>query len=155
MQQMNDGGCIYTLSANPSAVINGNYCLRTNGYFGLYFDEGSRYYTATSNVFSDIGAPGPTANANGNNNTGTLTVTGNWTTNGDHLITNGDRGNNVSGNTTVTSSNWPSGAQAVIASAGIQSSTPPTQGGQIAGAASGRCLDVPNSSTSNGTQLQL
>ena len=42
MQQMTDGGCIYTLSANPSAVISDNYCLRTNGWFGLYFDEGSK-----------------------------------------------------------------------------------------------------------------
>src|ERR1044072_9356584 len=52
MQQMNDGACIYTLGWNPNAVISGNYCLRTNGYFGLYFDEGSKYYTATGNVFS-------------------------------------------------------------------------------------------------------
>ncbi len=31
MQQMNDGGCIYTLSWNPGAVISDNHCLRTNG----------------------------------------------------------------------------------------------------------------------------
>ena len=28
MQQMNDGGCIYTLSANPGSMISDNYCLR-------------------------------------------------------------------------------------------------------------------------------
>ncbi|MDQ0936623.1 poly(ethylene terephthalate) hydrolase family protein [Streptomyces turgidiscabies] len=33
--------------------------------------------------------------------------------------------------------------------------TPPPSGGQIVGAASGRCLDVPNSSQTNGTQPQL
>lgn len=32
---------------------------------------------------------------------------------------------------------------------------PPPSGGQIVGAASGRCLDVPNSSQTNGTQVQL
>ncbi|HEX2143407.1 MAG TPA: lectin [Glycomyces sp.] len=32
---------------------------------------------------------------------------------------------------------------------------PDPEGGQIVGAASGRCLDVPNSTTVNGTQLQL
>ncbi|AXE83856.1 ricin-type beta-trefoil lectin domain protein [Streptomyces sp. Go-475] len=32
---------------------------------------------------------------------------------------------------------------------------PPPSGGQIVGAASDRCLDVPNSSQTNGTQLQL
>jgi len=161
MQQMNDGGCIYTLSANPNAVISGNYCLRTNGYFGLYFDEGSRYYTATNNVFSNIGT-WATANANANNNTGNFTITNNWTSNGSINIANGTRGNVVSGNTTVTNGSWPSGAQAVISSAGIQGSTPPSSpppGGQqnveIVGSGSGRCVDVPNSSTTNGTQVQL
>jgi hypothetical protein len=33
--------------------------------------------------------------------------------------------------------------------------TPPPTGQQIVGAQSGRCLDVPNSTTSNGTQVQL
>ncbi|MET7698933.1 ricin-type beta-trefoil lectin domain protein [Streptomyces sp. NPDC005485] len=33
--------------------------------------------------------------------------------------------------------------------------TPPPSDGQIVGAASGRCLDVPNSSQTNGTQLRL
>nr|WBO81683.1 endo-1,4-beta-xylanase [Streptomyces sp. SBE_14.2] len=32
---------------------------------------------------------------------------------------------------------------------------PPTGGGQIKGVGSGRCLDVPNASTSDGTQVQL
>jgi hypothetical protein len=154
MQQMNDGGCIYTLSANPGAVIAGNYCLHTHGYFGLYFDEGSRYYNASGNVFSDVGV-WSTANASGSNNTGNLTVTGNWTTNPTTYIANGDRGNNVSGNTTVSGGNWPAGAQAVIGSAGPSSGTSDPQSGQITGRASGRCLDVPNSSTTNGTQTQL
>ncbi|XMN05299.1 endo-1,4-beta-xylanase [Streptomyces griseobrunneus] len=35
------------------------------------------------------------------------------------------------------------------------SSTPPTGSGGIKGVGSGRCLDVPNSSTTDGTQLQL
>ena len=154
MQQMNDGGCIYTLSANPSGLVNGNYCLRTHGYFGLYFDEGSRYWTASGNVFSDVGV-WSTANANASNNTGNLTVTGNWTTNGTTYIGN-DRGNNVSGNTTVTGGNWPAGAQAVMSSAGLTSGNPPAQQNvEIVGGQSGRCVDVPNSSTANGTQVQL
>ena len=153
MQQMNDGGCIYTLSANPNAVINGNYCLRTNGFFGLYFDEGSRYFTGTSNVFSSTGV-WSTANANANNNTGNLTLTGNWTTNGTTYIGDGSRGNVVNNNTTVTNGAWPSGAQAVMAAAGVQSSGGGT-GSEIVGGQSGRCIDVSNSSTTNGTQAQL
>ena len=154
MQQMTDGGCIYTLSANPSGMIRDNYCLRTNGWFGLYFDEGSRYYTATNNVFSATGT-WATANYFFAENMGNFTVTNNWSTNGSTNVTNGDRGNIVSGNVTVTNGNWPSGAQAVIASAGVQSSDPPSGGRQIVGGQSGRCLDVPNSTTTNGTQVQL
>jgi hypothetical protein len=42
MQVMNDGGCFYTLSANPSSVINQNYCTNAGNRHGMYFDEGSR-----------------------------------------------------------------------------------------------------------------
>ncbi|MEU5743384.1 endo-1,4-beta-xylanase [Streptomyces tendae] len=38
---------------------------------------------------------------------------------------------------------------------GGDSPEPPADGGQIKGVGSGRCLDVPNASTSDGTQLQL
>jgi hypothetical protein len=153
MQQMTDGGCIYTLSANPGGLINGNYCLRTNGWFGLYFDEGSRLFNASGNVFSAIGT-WATANYCCNNNTGTLTVSNNWTSSSSTNILNADHSNTVSGNTTVTNGAWPAGAQSVIASAGIQSG-----GGQqnalIVGVPSGRCVDINNLSTTNGTQAQL
>ncbi|MFG3299630.1 ricin-type beta-trefoil lectin domain protein [Micromonospora chersina] len=153
MQQMTDGSCIYTLSANPNGLISDNYCLRTNGWFGLYFDEGSRFYTARTNVFSATGT-WATANYWGGENMGNFTVTGNWSTNGSSNVTNGDRGNVVSGNTTVTNNSWPSGAQAVMASAGVQAG-----GGQqnvlIVGGQSGRCVEIGGSSTANGTQAQL
>jgi len=163
MQQMNDGSCIYTLSANPSGRISGNYCLRTNGYFGLYFDEGSRYFTATGNVVSATGGTWATVNySSGNNNTGTLTLTNNWSSSSGTNLTNGDRSNTVSGNVVVSNGNWPSGAQAVITAAGVQTggSPSPTSTGsgtaqQLVGGQSGRCVDVPNSTTTNGTQVQL
>ena len=91
-------------------MISRNHCLRTNGYFGIYFDEGSKYYTATNNVFSNTGT-WATANYWGGENMGNWTVTNNWSTNGSTNVTNGDRGNVVSGNVTVTNGNWPSGAQ--------------------------------------------
>jgi hypothetical protein len=153
MQQMNDGGCIYTLSANPGALISDNHCLRTNGYFGLYFDEGSRYYTARNNVFSATGT-WATANYWFAENMGNFTVTGNWSTNGSTNVTNGDRGNVVSGNVTVTGGNWPAGAQAVMAAAGPQSGSS-RQNVQIVGGASGRCAEVGGASTANGAQVQL
>ncbi|GIJ09680.1 RICIN domain-containing protein [Micromonospora andamanensis] len=154
MQQMNDGGCIYTLSANPGGLISDNYCLRTNGYFGLYFDEGSRYYTARNNVFSSTGT-WATANYWYAENMGNFTVTNNWSTNGSSNVTNGDRGNVVSGNVTVTNGNWPSGAQAVMAGAGPQGGTSNPQGVQIVGTQSGRCVDVDGASTANGAQAKL
>ncbi|MEW9534582.1 arabinofuranosidase catalytic domain-containing protein [Microbispora sp. NPDC049125] len=57
-------------------------------------------------------------------------------------------------------SGYPSDAtenlvQANITAAGYATTTIPTTGQQIVGGQSGRCLDVPNSSTTNGTQLQL
>ncbi|WBB89469.1 RICIN domain-containing protein [Verrucosispora sp. WMMC514] len=153
MQQMNDGGCIYTLSANPGGLISDNYCLRTNGYFGVYFDEGSRYYTARNNVFSSTGT-WATANYWYAENMGNFTVTNNWSTNGSTNVTNGDRGNVVSGNVTVTNGNWPSGAQAVMAGAGPQGGSS-TQNVQIVGTQSGRCVDVEGASTTNGAQAKL
>ncbi|WP_027346597.1 ricin-type beta-trefoil lectin domain protein [Hamadaea tsunoensis] len=163
MQQMNDGSCIYTLSANPSGRISGNYCLRTNGYFGLYFDEGSRYFTASGNVVSATGGTWATVNySSGNNNTGTLTLTNNWSSSSGTNLVNGDRSNTVSGNVVVSNGNWPSGAQAVISSAGVQSGGGPSPtstgsgtGQQLVGGQSGRCVDVPNATTTNGTQVQL
>ena len=88
---------------------------------------------------------------------GNFTVTNNWSTNGSTNVTNGDRGNAVSGNVTVTNGNWPAGAQAVMAAAGPQGGTapPPPQGVRIVGAQSGRCVEIGGSSTTNGTQAQL
>ncbi|GGY19784.1 hypothetical protein GCM10010358_83010 [Streptomyces minutiscleroticus] len=38
---------------------------------------------------------------------------------------------------------------------GGDTSTPPVEGGQLKGVCPGRCLDVPNAGTADGTQLQL
>ncbi|WP_240809538.1 RICIN domain-containing protein, partial [Microbispora catharanthi] len=165
MQQMTDGGCIYTLSWNPNALISDNYCLRTNGWFGLYFDEGSKYYTVRNNVFSNTGT-WATANYWGGENMGNFTVTGNWSTNGSTNITNGDRGNVVNNNVTVTNGQWPSGAQSVMASAGPRNGTstpspspsPSSPSGStsaLKGVGSGRCLDVSGASQANGAQAQI
>ncbi|UBU08452.1 RICIN domain-containing protein [Nonomuraea gerenzanensis] len=153
MQQMTDGGCIYTLSWNPGAVISDNHCLRTNGWFGIYFDEGSRYYTVRNNVLSNTGT-WATANYWYGENMGNFTVTGNWSTNGSTNVTNGDRGNVVNNNVTVANGAWPPGAQAVIASAGPQGG--PSGGtSALRGVGSNRCLDVNGASQANGAQALL
>ncbi|MGM1062669.1 RICIN domain-containing protein [Saccharothrix sp. Mg75] len=154
MQQMNDGGCIYTLAWNPGATISGNHCRRTNGYFGVYFDEGSRHYSVTGNVFASTGT-WATANYWGGENMGNWTVTGNWSNNNSTNVTNGDRGNVVNGNTAVSGDNWPSGAQAVIANAGPAGGTGGPQNAMLVGTQSGRCAEIANGSTANGTQARL
>src|SRR5665647_485784 len=160
MQQMNDGSCIYTLSANPNALINGNHCVRT-GWLGLHFDEGSRYLTASNNVFDGVDVWAHANYYTNNNNTGTITLAGNWTNTSGIDVYDGDHANTVKNNTTVSNNNWPAGAHAVTAAAGIQqspdptpsSSPPPAGGRQTVGGQSDRCLDAPNAD--NGTQTQL
>ncbi|WP_062357282.1 RICIN domain-containing protein [Herbidospora yilanensis] len=154
MQQMNDGGCIYTLSWNPGAVISDNYCLRTNGHFGVYFDEGSKYYTVRNNVFSSIGV-WATANYWGGENMGNWTVTGNWTSSSSTNVTNGDRGNVVNNNVVVSNGSWPSGAQAVMNAAGPQGGTTNPQTVELVGVQSNRCVDVQNNSNANGSPTHI
>ena len=153
MRQMTDGAAFYSLSALPGTTVNQNYFRNTNGWLGLYFDEGSRYLSAANNVFENIGqwAYGQLWP---NNNTGNLTLTNNWTTGTNTNITSGSRGNTNTGTVVVSGGNWPSGARSVMASAGIASGSS-QQNVQIVGGQSGRCVDVPNSSTTNGTRVQL
>ncbi|MEV4413837.1 RICIN domain-containing protein [Catellatospora sp. NPDC049609] len=152
MRQMTDGAAFYALSALPGSTISRNYFRNTNGWLGLYFDEGARYLTASNNVFDNIGQWAYGQHW-ANNNTGNLTLTDNWTTSTNTNITSGSRGNVNTGTVVVTGGNWPTAARTVMASAGVQSST--QQGVTIVGGQSGRCVDVPNSSSVNGTQVQL
>jgi hypothetical protein len=80
------------------------------------------------------------------------------------LGTGGDNSNGSTGTfyEGVMTSGYPSDAtenavQANITAAGYGGggSTPPPSGAEVVGAQSGRCMDVPNASTTNGTQVQL
>jgi hypothetical protein len=152
MRQMTDGAAFYSLSALPGTTINQNYFRNTNGWLGLYFDEGARYQSASNNVFENIGQWAYGQHW-ANNNTGNLTLTGNWTTSTNTNITSGSRGNTNTGTVVVTGGNWPTAARAVMTAAGVQSST--QQGVTIVGGQSGRCIDVVNNSTANGAATHL
>lgn len=122
MQQLSDGACLYSLSANPGTTVAANYCKGNNGqqdYYGYSADEGSRYITINQNAFDSyfciIGE-----NANSTNNTGNLTVTNNWYNEGELGVSNGNRNDTVSGNVTINGTTWPADAQAVIAAAGLE-----------------------------------
>lgn len=118
MQQMNDGGCLYHLSASPGTVYSQNYCANNHNYFGIYNDEGSRYLSESNNVFENTGR-WSTDNATATNHTGDLSLIGNWTTNPTG-IANGTRGNVVTGTMIVTNGAFPPGARQVIAAAGLE-----------------------------------
>jgi len=154
-----DGGSIYNLSANPGAVIYDNYIYDNQHTVGLYLDEGSRYVTLSNNVVQDTGVWAFT-NANANNNTDDSTFSNNWYNGGATNVATGSPHNNVlSNNVQVSGTSWPSGAQQVIAQAGVGGSSSGGGGGGSAGelhaVGAGKCLDDPNSSTTAGTQLQI
>ncbi|HEX7478518.1 MAG TPA: right-handed parallel beta-helix repeat-containing protein [Polyangiales bacterium] len=123
VQQMNDAGYHYNLSANPGTVVSENYFqgggTSQGGYFASYEDEGSRYLTLSKNVFQSFGAWG-TQNVNGGRNyTGDLTVTKNWLSGGSN-IANGDRNDVVTGNITLNDGTLPADAQAIANAAGLE-----------------------------------
>lgn len=119
VQRMFDAGCIYFLSAMPDSIVKENYC-ENSEQLGLYFDEGSRYITATGNVFRDTVGEWAHANNMNGNLTGDLTLTGNFTTNPAlTFIVEGERRNVVVANNVVFSGDdIPSEAQRVIDNAG-------------------------------------
>jgi hypothetical protein len=149
-----DAGCIYSLSAHPSSTISGNHC-ENSGQLGMYFDEGSRYFALTGNVFRNTYGQWAHANNQNSNLTGDMTVTGNYTTNPAITgLVDGQRGNTVRSNTTFSAGSPPAAAAQIIADAGPRDGGSPSSG-QLRGTASNRCLDVPNQSTANGTQVQI
>jgi hypothetical protein len=150
-----DAGCIYSLSAHPASTISGNHC-ENSGQLGLYFDEGSRYFSATGNVFRNTAGQWAHANNQNSNLTGDIVLTGNYTTNSAITgLVDGQRGNTVRSNTTFNASSIPAGAAAIIEAAGPDGDGGGTTTGGLRSVSAGRCLDVPNQSTTNGTQLQV
>ncbi|MBY8877222.1 ricin-type beta-trefoil lectin domain protein [Streptomyces sp. PLK6-54] len=149
-----DGGSIYNLSANPGASIDHNYVYDNQHTVGLYLDEGSRYVSLSDNVIQDSGVWAFT-NASSTNNTSDSTFSGNWYNAGATQVATGSPHNNVlTGNVQVSGASWPSGAQQVMAQAGVTGSGGGTSGA-LRAVGAGRCLDVPNSSMTPGTQVQI
>ena len=118
VQTMFDAGCIYTLSAMPRSTIEENLC-ENSGQLGLYFDEGSRFLTASRNVFVNTAGQWAHANNQNGNHTGDLTLIDNYATNPAITgIANGSRGNVTRGNVTISAANPPIEASRVIYNAG-------------------------------------
>ncbi|WP_459800398.1 hypothetical protein [Herbidospora sp. RD11066] len=125
VQTLFDASCIYTLSAMPRSVIDENYC-ENSGQLGLYFDEGSRYISASRNVLVRTAGQWAHANNQNGNRTGDLTLIDNVATNsGITGLVNGQRGNVVRGNQIVTEATLPLEASRVVYNAGPGGTTDP------------------------------
>ncbi len=115
-----DGGSLYNLSDNPGSSFDHNYIYDNQRTVGLYLDEGSRHVTLSNNVIQDSGVWAFT-NASSTNNTSDNTFSNNWYNGGATQVATGSPHNNVlTGNVQVSGTNWPSGAQQVIAQAGVE-----------------------------------
>ena len=115
-----DGGSIYNLSADPGALISGNYIYDNQHTVGLYMDEGSRYVTNTGNVVQDTGVWAFT-NASSTNNTDQNIFQDNWYNSGVTQVATGSPHNNeLIDNVQVAGSNWPLAAQQVMYNAGVK-----------------------------------
>jgi hypothetical protein len=119
-----DGGAIYNLSANPAAVIRGNYISDIGDKIAIYLDEGSKHFRVTGNV---VETRGKWLNINTAGkmyrrriSTDNL-ATGNWhssDTTGGRWLT--EIGNTARDNILVPDRDWPAEAKAVIANAGVR-----------------------------------
>ena len=117
-------GPYYNLSEDPNGVFTGNYMYGSNpGQGGFYEDEGSRFNSYFNNVIQDS-TVWAGVNSYANNNSDDNLYTGNWYNNNAKVNSTTDTGNPhynvVYGNTSVSGTNWPAGAQQVIANAGLK-----------------------------------
>ena len=118
MQTLDDGGSVYTLSAQTNSWEIANY-YKDSCYQAIYWDEGTAYYTAISNVLDhparnwvNIGISSIHDNTATNNYSNTTTLNNQGT----HCV--------ITNTTYVRGESWPAGAQMVISNAGIE---PPYQ----------------------------
>ena len=112
-----DGGGIYTLGNQPNSLVENNYI--KNGirdWAGLYFDQGSAFYTVRNNVIE---------NATRwlyiwKSSIHDIVLSNNWSNVAAFL----NRGTNITYESPllVTGGNWPSGVQNIIKNAGFNPS---------------------------------
>lgn len=118
-----DGGAIYHLSADPSALIAENYIYDVPGGIGLYLDEGSRYVTVRNNVV-DGASIWLNANTMDGNRPYRTTIdnvaSGNWS-NAGRINGSWDAymNNRLVDNVTVAGNRWPAPARDVVQKAGV------------------------------------
>ncbi|SDS22682.1 Right handed beta helix region [Paenibacillaceae bacterium GAS479] len=114
MQELVDGGSIYMLGTSYDITITGNYIKGQKNNFGaIYLDQGSSNITAENNVIEFAAIP-IFINPSSNNKVRSTYTDSRKQVN---MGTNSE----ISGTVYVPDGNWPAGAQAIIAAAGIES----------------------------------
>lgn len=114
MQVLHDGGSFYSLSAQTNSWEIGNYYHDSCAH-GIYWDEGTAYYTAASNVVADC---------DGNwVNIWTSSIHHDTATNNFsnvNRVSNNGTACAVAATTYVNGQNWPPAAVAIIQNAGLE-----------------------------------
>lgn len=118
--QHDDLGGIYTLSMNNGTVIHGNV-IAQGLHWGLYFDEGSRYFTARDNVVDAAGG-WLFLNLGGGDDTGHETVVDCFGSTDEYLDTGYDQYDDyIDHNTFFNASHgWPKAAMPIVKQAGAK-----------------------------------
>ena len=115
MQTLQDGGAIYTLSAQPNSTIKGNYLQYGYADFGaIYPDEGSAYFNINNNV---VKQPNNWLYM-WNNSVHDNIAQHNYSDTAN--IINACTNCTVNSNTTVTNGIWPTAAINIMDNAGIE-----------------------------------
>ena len=156
VQTLCDAGCIYSLSAIPRTAPSTRTTARTAGSSACTSTRGPD--TSAPPATSSVNTAGQWAHANNQNGnlTGDLTLTGNYATNPAITgLVDGQRGNVVRDNVTFDAGSIPAAAAQIIDAAGPDGDGGGSGSGSLRGVAAGRCLDVPNQSKTNGTQVQI
>jgi hypothetical protein len=124
MRVLNDGGLVYTLGGQGDGTVHSTFsgnvlstCTSAGGGCqGVYLDEGSSWWTVSDNVVSQTAGNWAnmwTPTIHDDTFTNTYTDVPRLNNNGtDVTITN---------TTSVTNGVWPSGAQSIVAAAGLES----------------------------------
>ena len=140
MQQMTDGGCIYTLSANPGATDQRELLPAHQRLVRAVLRRGLPLLHRHATTSSPPPAPGPPPTTGASNNIGNFTRDQQL----DHQQQHQRRptataATSSPATSTVTNGNWPSGAQTVMPRPACRAAAAQPTNVQIVGGQSGRC----------------
>ena len=113
METLFDGGSCYTMSAQSNSLENCNYYKESGGQ-GVYWDEGTAYYTGASNVIDNCANDWVwmwTSSIHNNTATNNFSNVGQFNNNGIACV--------VTNTTYVNGNDWPPAAQSIIQNAGL------------------------------------